>query len=383
MIKAAIAGVGRVPYARPRWPERTPLSMAVEASRNAVADAGLPISEIDGVAEFGMNDTATFGSVGYAMGLDELAWSLDLYGGGQYTCTTIAAAAAAVTTGQCNYAVVYRSLNGRSGMRYGQGAGMATARLDGEASFDAPIGYMVPPQWMAAWTRRHQQVYGSTCEDLGAIAMTEREHAAKNPHAMAREPITLDQYLQGRWINEPLRVYDCSLEVDGACAVVVTTLERARDLPHPPVVLHAGAESHGAGGSWDQWPDMTRMWADTAAPRLWDRAGMRAADVDVACIYDCFTYTVMAVMEGFGFFEKGGGGDYFRSGRATYGGDCVVNPHGGLLSEGYIHGLNHHCEAVDQLRGNADERQVENARTALVTAGAGPYGGAIAYTVDR
>jgi acetyl-CoA acetyltransferase len=137
------------------------------------------------------------------------------------------------------------------------------------------------------------------------------------------------------------------------------------------------------GGSWEQWPDLTEMFSAQVAPRLWSRSGFAPGDMDVACVYDCFTYTVMAVLEDFGFAPKGGVGDFFREGRTTYGGDVVVNPHGGLLSEGYLHGLNHHYEAALQLRHQAAERQVEEAEVALVTAGAGPFGGALIYTVDR
>jgi acetyl-CoA acetyltransferase len=125
------------------------------------------------------------------------------------------------------------------------------------------------------------------------------------------------------------------------------------------------------------------MYSRTVAPRLWDRTGFRPTDIDVALMYDCFTYTVMATMEDYGFCGKGEVGDYFAAGRATYGGDVVVNPHGGLLSEGYLHGLNHHVEAVEQLRGDAGERQVDGARLALVTAGAGPYGGANVLSIER
>jgi acetyl-CoA acetyltransferase len=239
---------------------------------------------------------------------------------------------------------------------------------------------------MAMWARRHQHEYGSTCEDLGRIAVTQRAHAVANPGAIARDPLTLDGYLAGRWINEPLRVYDCAFEVDGGVALVITSAERARDLAAPPVLIAGTADSHGHGGSWNQWPDPTEMFSARVAAKLAPKvAGVisRYDEVDVACIYDCFTYTVMAVMEDFGFAPKGQIGAYFAEGRATYGGDVVVNPHGGLLSEGYLHGLNTHYEAVLQLRGGAGPRQVPGAETALVTAGAGPFGGAAVYVVDR
>jgi acetyl-CoA acetyltransferase len=383
----AITGIGRTAYTRRSG--RTPLAMATEAARLAVADAGLDVAAVDGIAQFAAADSANPLSVGYALGLDELAWCLDVFGGGNVVASLIATASAAITSGQCTTAVVYRSLNGRSGKRFGQaggGDGVAppVLELGGEYQFAGPQGYMVPPQWVAMWARRHQHEHGSTCEDLGHIAITQRDHASRNPHAVQRTPITMDDYLAGRWINEPLRVYDCALEVDGAVALVLTTLERARDLAQRPVTVLGFADSHGGGGSWDQWPDLTHMYSHAAAERLWSRTGLGPADVDVACMYDCFTYTVMATVEDFGFCPPGQAGAWFAEGRATFGGDAVVNPHGGLLSEGYIHGLNHHFEAALQLQGRAEDgRQVEDAEVALVTAGAGPFGGAVLYGRDR
>jgi acetyl-CoA acetyltransferase len=351
--------------------------MAAEACRNALVDAGLDSDDVDGIADFGVMDSSPGLAVAHALGVDDVAWCLDQFGGGNVASAVVANAAHAVRNGMCEVVLVYRSLNGRSGHRFGQ----AMDRLDvgGEAQFAAPHGYLVPPQWMAMWARRHQYVYRSTCEDLGRIAITQRAHAVPNPHAVGRHPLTMDDYLAARWINEPLRLFDCTFEVDGACALVLTTMDRARDLPHTPVRLLAAAEAHGSGGSWDQWADLTTMYSARTAPRLWSRTGLGASDVDVACMYDCFTYTVMATMEDFGFCGKGDVGAFFAEGRATYGGDVVVNPHGGLLSEGYIHGLNHHFEAVQQLRHEAGERQVVGAEVALVTAGAGPYGGALVY----
>ena len=277
-------------------------------------------------------------------------------------------ARACVEAGACEVALVYRALNGRSGHRFGRADG--ALRVGGEAQFAAPHGYLTPPQWMAMWTREHQRVYGSTCEDLGRIAVTQRAHAADNPHALQRRRITLDDYFAGRFINEPLRIYDCALEVDGAVALVLTTRERTRDLRQKPIGLLGHAEFTGQGGSWDQWPDLASMYSAQAGPALWKRTGRTPSEVDVACMYDCFTTTVMITLEEFGLCERGAAGRFFAEGRATFGGDVVVNPHGGLLSEGYIHGLNHSYEAVLQLRGQAGARQVKDARTALVTAGA-------------
>jgi acetyl-CoA acetyltransferase len=374
---AAIVGIGRTAYTRRS--NRTAISLAAEAVRSALDDAGLTPSDVDGMTCFSTGDPATPLRVSHAIGLDEIGWTVNTYAGGNQVALVIANAAAAIITGQADVVVVYRVLD--AGVRYGKVTG--SVEVGGVEQFAAPHGYLVPPQWFAMWARRHQHVYGSTCEDLGAIAINGRAHAVRNDHAIARDPIDLDQYLAGRWIVEPFRVYDLAYEVDGAVALVLTSAERARDLPQRAVYPIGAAEGTGAGGMPDLWGDQTTMYSAIVAPKLWARTGLSPADMDMACMYDCFTYTVMATFEDFGFCEKGEVGDYFREGRATYGGDVVVNPHGGLLSEGYLHGLNHHYEAVLQLRGHAGERQVDDAELALVTAGAGPYGGAIVYGRDR
>jgi acetyl-CoA acetyltransferase len=369
-------GIGRTKFVRSSG--RSTLAMATEAVRNAIADCGLSPGDVDGIAAFGTESTMRPSAVGYAAGADQIGWSLSFAGGGNIVAATITTAAGAILSGQADVVVVYRVLG--SDTRYGKASGVI--EVGGEAQFAGPQGYLVPPQWFAMFCRRHQYEYGSTAEDLGAIAVQTRAHAVANPHAIARTPISIEDYLNGRWVSEPFRVFDCCYEVDGAVAIVLTTSDRAADLPHPPVHILGGAEANRFGGSVDQWNDMTAMYSRDVAPTLWSRTGLRASDMDIALMYDCFTFTVMATFEDFGFCEKGEVGDYFRNGRATYGGDVVVNPHGGLLSEGYLHGLNHHFEAVLQLRGAAGDRQVANAATALVTSGAGPYGGALVYGTE-
>lgn len=379
MRDVAVVGLGRTAYTLRSG--RTTLSLATEAVRSALADAGLAAAEVDGMITFGCNDTSATMTVSSAVGIDELTWGIDLFGGGNLTNAMVSLAADAIAADTVETVVLYRSLNGRSGQRFGDALDVM-GRLSPDMPFNMPQGYIVPPQFMAMWAQRHQHEYGSTCEDLGQIAITQRSHAVTNPHAIAREPLDMAGYLAGRWINEPLRVYDCAFEVDGACAMVLTTMERARDLRAVPVRIAGSVNSTAFGGSWDQWPDPTSMFSRAVAPRLMKRVAGEigsVADFDVACIYDCFTYTVMAVMEDFGFFDKGAAGEFFAGGRATYGGDVVVNPHGGLLSEGYLHGLNTHYEAVAQLRGEATTRQVAGAEVALATAGAGPYGGGAVY----
>jgi acetyl-CoA acetyltransferase len=374
LSKAAVVGIGRTPYSRASG--RTPTALAAEAVRNALEDCGLAPADVDGMTCYGGNVSPN--QIGYAIGLDSLSWIADTVGGGNVVSAVVANAAAAIVTGQCDVAVVYRVLGSET--RYG--ANTSAVRVHGAQQWSGPQGFIVPPQWFAMGAQRHMAVYGSTSEDLGAIAIQERAHAAKNPHAIARDPIDLDDYMNGRWVCEPFRIFDCCYEVDGAVALVLTSADRAKDLKHRPVYPLGVADGSGCGGVAEYWDDLTTMYSRDCAPRLWNRTGLKASDMDLALMYDCFTFTVMATFEDFGFCAKGEVGDFFREGRATYGGDVVVNPHGGLLSEGYLHGLNHHFEAVLQLRGEAAARQVADAELALVTAGAGPYGCALVYGTE-
>ena len=377
-MTCAIVGIGRTDYSRQSG--RTTKALAAEACRAALGDAGLTIDDVDGMACFQAGDSTDPMDVAWALGRDELAWAHSQHGGGNIVAELVATAAAVIEAGLCRGVLVYRSLNGRSGSRFGTVTG--ELHVGGGMQFDAPSGFIVPPQWFAMWARRHQEVTGSTCEDLGQIAITQRTHAGPNEHAIRRDPLTMDDYLDGRWINEPFRVFDCTSEVDGAVAILLAGVDLAHVASPAPVWLVGSSNSQGTTG-WTAWDDPTEMYARSAGPRIWERTGLQPSDVDVACMYDCFTYTVMATMEGYGFCEKGRVGEFFADGRATYGGDVVVNPHGGLLSEGYIHGLNHHYEAALQLRGDAGVRQVTDAGLALVSAGGGPYGGANVYSRER
>jgi acetyl-CoA acetyltransferase len=368
-----IVGIGRSPYSRNSG--RTTGGMAVEACRQAIADAGIPLSDVEGIVEYNPGDSENATSVAYALGLPGLRFPIDISAGGNVVTAAVALAAMAVQTGKCKAVLVYRSLNSRSGKRLGTFEG--DLKIGASDQYGAPHGYMAPGQWFAMWCRRYMHEFGTTYEDLGQVAITTRAHAGPNEAAILREPFNMEQYLASRWIYDPFRLFDCALEADGACAVLVTTRDRARDLKQVPV--HMVDEETFMAAHPDRWPDMGNLFSARSAPPLWERTGLKPSDMDFACIYDCFTFTTIGVMEDYGFCEKGGAGDYYRSGKATYGGECVINPHGGLLSEAYIHGLNHHYEAVLQLRHQAGARQVPDAKVALVTAGTGPFGGGLIY----
>lgn len=376
--EAVIAGIGRTTFSRKSG--RSTLGLAAEACRAAIADAGIATAEIDGLVTFAVNDAPRSMEVAYALGLDGTRCNLDLFGGGYNAPMAVSLAVTMVSTGQAQAVLVYRSLNGRSGMRFGTGSGASS--VGGVLQYGRPNGYMVPGQWFALWARRHMERYGTTEEDLGHVALLSRRHAMANDHALIRDPLTMSDYLASRAINLPFRLFDCALEADGAVALLVTTQERARDLAQPPVHMLASQTFMGAGGYNDAWPDMTEMYSAQLAGPLWAQAGLGPGDVQLACLYDCFTYTALCTAEDFGFCDKGDSGSFFGSGRATYGGDVVINPHGGLLCEGYIHGFNHHFEAILQLRGQAERRQVTAARAALVSGGGPGYGSAVVYGTD-
>ncbi|MCB1744345.1 MAG: hypothetical protein KDK91_28510 [Gammaproteobacteria bacterium] len=210
-----------------------------------------------------------------------------------------------------------------------------------------------------------------------------RAHANLNPRAqMGARTMSMDDYLASPWIADPFRVFDCCLMSDGACAVLVTDAERARDLRHRPVYLMAGGIGTGPanrGGMWGNfWHDHTECYARYMAERLYADAGVGPEDINLAQLYDCFTYSVIVQLEDFGFCAKGEGGPFCAEGRIAIGRELPVNTNGGLLSEAYIHGLNGVFELVEQLRGDAGARQVKNAEIGLATAGgASPNGSAV------
>jgi acetyl-CoA acetyltransferase len=221
--------------------------------------------------------------------------------------------------------------------------------------------------------------YGTTERQLGTVAVQLRANAAANERAMMRSPITIDDYFSSRWIAEPFRLLDCCQETDGACAVVVSRSDRAADRPWPPVYISSFAIG-GAGAPaipLDRYPDYTTSFAAHIASGLYRRAGIGPEEIDVAAIYDAFTFLVVVQLEDFGFCKKGEGGAFVEDGQIAPTGRIPVGTNGGLLSEGYVHGLNNLFEAVSQLRGRADRRQIDGARVALVSGWGANVGSAL------
>jgi acetyl-CoA acetyltransferase len=375
--KYAIVGIGCTRYSKGSG--TTVLDLAVDACSKAIGDAGLARADVDGLVSYNFGDSVPGIAVATSLGIPQAGYAVDFAGGGNAANLIVLSAAAAIEAGLAETVVCFRAMNGRSGFRLGGGREL---RAEGVTQFTAPFGWITYPQAMAMWCRRHMVRYGTTAAQLGSIAVGSRANATLNPRAMQREPITIEDYLASRPIVDPFRMLDICLETDGACAVVVTSAERARDLAQAPAYIMGGAYGGGPQQGDDlfdciRWPDHTRNYSHYIRDDLWRSAGIGPNDVDVAEIYDCFTYSVIMQLEGFGFCPEGEGGPFVAEGRIARDGTLPVNTHGGLLSEGYIHGFNHVYEAVEQLRGRAGARQVEGAEIALTTAGAMTCGSAM------
>jgi len=377
--RVAIAGIG--------WTELSKnsgvstLTLACRAILAALEDAGIGADEVDGLATHRVGDSVLPPVLAHSLGIRDLRWHLDTFGGGSASHAIVGQAALALDAGLSDTVVCYRAINARSEFRMG---GIGRPLVDAvETQYQAPYGYFVPPQQFAMAARAHMLRWGTTHEQLGAVAVAQRAHAVHNERAQQRRPITLDDYLASRWVVEPFRLFDCCLETDGAVALVLVRADRARDLRRRPVLIRAATWGGGFTLYSNEQPDPTTTAAAAMAKRLWSQAGLGPADVDVAELYDCFTYTVLVQLEDYGFCKKGEGGPYAASGATRLGGSLPVNTHGGFLCEGYVHGLNHVCEAVSQLRGDAGARQVEGAEVALSTSQPGYVSGTTSALVLR
>jgi acetyl-CoA acetyltransferase len=371
----AIAGIGATEFSKDSG--RSELKLAVEAARAALDDAGLTAADVDGMVTFSMDSNAEI-AVARELGAGELTFfSLIGYGGGA-ACATVHQAAMAVATGSASVVLCYRALNERSGRRFGQvsvGAVHAATSSGIDNGWHYPMGLATPAATVAMAARRYMHTYGATSADFGTVAVADRKHAATNPAAwFYQRPITLAEHQESRWICEPLRLLDCCQETDGAVAIVVTSLERARSLQKSPVVIQAAAQGSGP----DQYT-MTSYYRDdltglpemgVVARQLWAQAGLRPADIRTAVLYDHFTPYVLMQLEELDFCARGEARDFIAGGAIELGGRLPLNPHGGQLGEGYLHGMNGIAEAVRQMRGTS-VNQVPGAGPVLVTAGTG------------
>jgi len=380
--RCAIVGIGATDFSRASG--RSELSLATQASLAALADAGLTAADVDGIIRCDM-DNVRGNDLAHSLGILDLSYLGENGPGGAAPCAMVGQAVGAILSGQATTVLVFRSLNGRSGVRFGQSP-LEGARVGGGGTYDelfAPYGLLTPGQIFALMAQRHMVEYGTTSEQLGGIALACRARANANPLAQMHDrTLSMDDYLAARMIAEPLRLFDFCLETDGACAVVVTSAERAAGLPQPPALIRAVAQ----GSIPDPQPgiqfpvlmreSITTLPARSVADTLYRRAGIGPEDVDVAQLYDCFTITVLLQLEDWGFCKKGEGGPFVASGEVDLGGTIPINTGGGHLSEGYIHGMNHIVEGVRQVRGTSTN-QVPGAETCLVTCTPLPPGSAL------
>ncbi|MCB5168916.1 lipid-transfer protein [Streptomyces bambusae] len=365
--RAAIAGIGATEFSKDSG--RSELKLAVEAVHAALDDAGLTPSDVDGMVTFTM-DTSPEITVAQAAGIGELSFFSRVHYGGGAACATVQQAALAVATGVAEVVVCYRAFNERSGRRFGSGVQQREPSAEGAAlGWSLPWGLLTPASWVAMTAQRYLYAHGLTSEAFGHVAVTGRRHAANNPAAYFHgKPITLADHAASRWIVEPLRLLDCCQETDGGQALVVTSVERARDLRHAPAVITAAAQ--GAGRAQEA---MTGFYRDdltglpemgVVARQLWRTSGLRPADIDVGILYDHFSPFVLMQLEEFGFCGPGEAPGFVAA-------DALpLNTHGGQLGEAYLHGMNGIAEAVRQLRGSS-VNQVAGAAHTLVTAGTG------------
>ena len=393
----AVAGVGYsrspgVPGGFTRRSGMTVQTLAVRAALDACNDAGLDPRELDGAVCYGLQDTVWPRNVLTALSVKNINWDCLIEGGGNCSTACYLNAAQAVHHGICNYVLAYRGMNGRTGPRMGQWGGWSSNAGAPPASdrwqFLSIYGMAGAPHQFALEARRWMDLYGVTSEDLGRYCVHARSNAVKNPRAVMRDPITLEDHQNSRMIVDPYHILDCCLETDVAGAVIITTAERARDLKKRPVLVSAAISSQTPRN------DLIDTGFPQLMPRLLDAAGMELKDIDIYEPYDNFSDSPLRAVEDIGYCKRGEGKDFIRDGRISLDGELPMTTHGGLMNEGYVHGFNNGMEAIQQLRGDAEDlcpnwregehtydrticRQVRDPHTALFTAVSG--GGGIIF----
>jgi len=385
--RAAIAGIGATEFSKDSG--RSEMRLACEAVAAALADAGIAPADVEGMVTF-TADTNPEIQIARNLGIGELKMFSRIHHGGGAGGGCVQQAAMAVACGVADVVVCYRAFNERSGNRFGAGVQGRAPQSNAEAShfsWYAPFGLLTPAQWVAMFARRIMHEYGVTSEDFGRIAVADRRHAALNPAAFFYgKPITLEGHQASRWIVEPLHLLDCCQESDGAQALVVTSLDRARDLQQRPAVIRGAAQ--GAG---EQQQMMTSYYRPSitglpemglVARQLYATAGVGPDDIQTAVVYDHFTPFVLPQLEEFGFCGRGEAKDFIRDGNIELGGRLPINTNGGQLGEAYIHGMNGIAEGVRQVRGSS-VNQVDDVEHVLVTAGTGVPTSGVILGADR
>ena len=372
---ASIVGAGCTEFSRQAG--RTELQLACESITAALDDASLAPADVDGIVSYTVDPVEETELV-RSVGIEEVNFSSRIPYGGGGSVGVLQHAAAAVAAGTAEVVVAYRAIRARSGATRFGSAKTAPTPTSGHSGTTAmqwcmPFGVLTPASWMALNSVRYMHVFGVESTDFGRAVVQFREYAATNPAAWGyQNPITLEEHQESRWIVEPcIHLLDCCQETDGSVALVITSPQRARDLPHAPVHI---ATSSTAGlfeqeiASDHYRPNLAIMEGTAAlGRRLFEDAGFSRSDIDIALIYDAFSPILLMQLEGLGFCGFGEAKDFIADGNLALNGSLPTNTNGGLIGEGYIHGLNLVLEAVRQLRGTA-VNQVADARTAVISA---------------
>ncbi len=377
----AIVGIGQTEFGKGL--AASELSLACQAIALALEDAGIAPGEVDGLASFTLEPFREV-EVARSVGLGDITFFSQVGYGGGAACGVVGQAALAVATGQCNVAVAWRARKRSSAAS--RPWAQVNSRISDNGQWSRVFGLLRPVDEIAMLTRRYMYEYGATRDHLANVAIAARKHANRNPNAMMYDkPLSREQYMDARWISEPLCLFDNCLETDGGLAVVITSVDRARDLAQRPAVVHSFAQ-----GLPRQHQTMTNFFtadplrgpAWATADKLWANADVGPADVKVAQLYDAFSPLIILSLEGYGFCARGEGGPFTDDGAIELGGRLPVNTAGAGMSEAYVHGFNLVLEGVRQIRGTSTA-QVVGADVSLVTSGEGVPTSALVLTEDR
>ncbi|MDE0909103.1 MAG: thiolase family protein [Myxococcota bacterium] len=389
----AVTGIGQSDVGRRL--DRDPMALTIDACLAAIEDAGLTRDDIDGLSTYpgaGMAGAPGFTAGGVTELQDALRLNLNWFNGGPELSGqlgSVITACAAVAAGFAKHVLCFRTVWESTAQGGGRRAGIGTGgggkfKASGFMQYSLPYGAASAAVWISMMAQRHFHEYGTTREQLAQIAINARKNAAHNPKAIFRDPMSLDDYMNVRMISEPFCLYDCDIPVDGSTAIIVSHVDAAKDMRRPPLRVEAvGSALHGRP-SWDQFDDLTTMALRDASKMMWARTDLRPADVDVAELYDGFSFIALAWLEALGFCEKGEGGRFIEGGHnISLTGKIPLNTHGGQLSGGRLHGYGFLHEACTQLWGEGGARQVPGQpRVAVAAAGGGPLGGCLLLSRD-
>lgn len=379
-----ISGIGQSEVGRRL--SRNGLQLTVDAVKAALADAGLTTADIDGVSSWPGKLESTqpgFSPVSITDLKEAMGLELDWYSAG-FEATQMSAvinACMAVATGQARHVVCFRTMTEASAMAKGSRSsliGAGSNRIAGSFQWQIPFNAFSATNWVGLVASRYMKEYGLSREQLAQIPLNARRNAQLNPKAIYNDPLALDDYMNARMISTPLCLFDCDIPIDGATALIISHADTAKDLKSTPIRFEAITGPLIGRDSWDQQTDLTRFIGEPAGQRLWSRTDLTPADVDVAQLYDGFSFLTVLWLEALGFCAKGEAGDFIEGGqRISRDGELPLNTHGGQLSSGRTHGFGFFFEAVLQLRGEAGARQLSTTpKVAAVATGGGNIAGA-------